>query len=383
MTFVMTVTSNLEILMKKLSPSVVALAALCAAPAFAATQYGDHVRLSGFGTLGVVSSNNDESAFVRDGAPAGATESMSWKVDSKVGLQLDVKATSWLSGTLQVLAEQRYEPQITAEAEWAFIKLVPVDGLTVRLGRIAPALFMVSDSRNVGYANTTVRMPNEVYSLAGLKRLSGGDVSYRFDVAGTSLTVSALAGESEYRNVNITIPTEQTRGLNAVWETDFGTFRFGQVRTKNRVENFPTPGVTTIDPYTFTGAGYQLDNGKLVIGAEYVKRKSEGAPTFVNSDGWYVMGGWRFGNLLPYAFAAETKLPSDAFNTLNGKQSTYALGLRWDLVSAAAVKLQFERVDPKDTMGVSYTPAPFDPSSFSFPARKKSNVLSLAVDFVF
>ena len=369
--------------MKKLSRSVIALAALCAMPAFAATQYGDNVRLSGFGTLGAVTSDNDESAFVRDGAPSGATGTASWKVDSKLGMQVDVKATSWLSATLQVLAEQRYEPKITADFEWAFVKLTPVDGLTVRLGRIAPALFMVSDSRNVGYANTPVRMPNEVYSLAGLKRLSGADVSYRFDVAGSSLTVSALAGESEYRNANITIPTKQTRGLNVVWETDYGNFRFGQVRTKNHVENFPSPGVTTVDPYTFTGVGYQLDNGKLVIGAEYVKRKSEGAPTFVNSDGWYLMGGWHFGNLLPYAFVAETKLPADAFNTLNGKQSTYALGLRWDLVSSAAVKVQFERVDPKDTMGVSYTPAPFDPSNFSFPARKKSNVVSLAVDFVF
>jgi hypothetical protein len=362
--------------MKKFSRSVVALAVLSASPVFAATQYGDNVRLSGFGTLGVVTSDNDESAFVRDGAPSGATRTASWKVDSKLGMQVDVKATSWLSATLQVLAEQRYEPKVTADFEWAFVKLTPVDGLNVRLGRIAPALFMASDSRNVGYANTTVRMPNEVYSLAGLKRMKGGDVSYRFNVAGTSLTVAALAGESQYTNANITIESKQTRGVNAIWETDFGTFRIGHVKTKNHVPDFPVPGVLTIDPYTFSGVGYQLDNGKLVIGAEYVKRKSEGAPDFVNSDGWYLMGGWHFDNLLPYAFAAETK-PKGPLVGLNGKQTTYAVGVRWDLVSAAAVKLQFESVDPKGTMGVSHTP------SFAYPARKKSNVLSLAVDFVF
>jgi Gram-negative porin len=358
-------------------------AALAVTPAIAATSFGDHVSLSGFGTVGVVSSDNKQDAFVRDGAPSGAGGKASWKVDSKIAVQADVTATSWLSGTVQVLAEQRYEPSVTAGFEWAFVKLKPMDGLSIRLGRIAPAMFMVSDSRNVGFANTAVRMPNEVYSLAGLKRLKGGDVSYRFGLGGTTLTVAALVGESEFENANVSLKSEDTHGLNLLWETSYGSFRIGEVRTKNVVANFIAPGVTVRDPYTFTGVGYAFDNSDWMVNAEYVQRRSELAGRFVNSDGWYVLGGYRFGNFMPYAFVAETKEPKDAVSTLNGKQSTLAVGLRWDVVSGAALKLQFEAVDPKGTMGVSHTPGARDPVTFATPVRDKSNVVSVAVDFVF
>lgn len=192
-------------------------AALVAAPALAATPFGDHVSLSGFGTVGVVSSDNDDVDFVRDGSPKGAGRRESWAVDSKLGIQADIKATSWLSATFQVLAEQRYEPGVKADLEWGFVTLKPVDGLSVRLGRTSPTVFAVSDSRNVGYANTTIRMPNEVYSLNTLKRLHGVDASYRANVAGTWLTVSAMAGDGRTGTARApSLGSEKVRGLNVV-----------------------------------------------------------------------------------------------------------------------------------------------------------------------
>lgn len=362
--------------------NAVAIAALCAMPAFAGTQYGTAVSLSGFGTLGAAVSDNKQDAFVRDNAADGANDSPVYKVDSKLGVQADVKATPWLSGTLQVLAEQRYESRVTADFEWAFIKLTPLDGLNVRIGRLAPALFMVSDSRNVGYANTMIRMPNEVYSLAGLKRLRGGDVSYQLKIGGTSLTASGLYGRSTYNDPNISIPTESTRGFNLVWDTGFGSFRAGQVKTTNVVADFPAPGITTRDPYSFSGVGYQFDEGNALVAAEYVKRKSKLAPDIVDSTGLYVMGGWRFDSVLPYAAFAKATRPNPELRGLNGEQQTLTLGVRWDLVSGAAVKLQFDAVDPKGTAGVSFRPVPYNPFEPQ-PVRKKTNVVSLAVDFVY
>jgi len=357
-------------------------AALCSSSVFAEARFGEYLTLSGFGTLGVVSSDNDKVDFVRDGAPEGAGQKESWNVDSKIGLQANVTANDWLSGTLQVLAEQRYEPGIKADVEWAFVKLKPMDGLSIRLGRTSLATFMISDSRNVGYANTPVRLPNEVYSLAGIKRLTGGDISYTFGAWGTSFTVSALAGESTFKNTFVDIKSTQTRGLNLQWDTDYGSIRLGQVRTNNHVPDLGGPGTAFVDPYTFSGIGYSLDNGKVVIGAEYVKRESKYSPTAVNSDGWYVLGGYRFGKFLPYAIVAKTTLPGDAVPTLNGKQTTHAVGLRWDFISGAALKVQYERVDPQGTMGVSYPPvAPGTPASQA--VRDKANVLSLVLDFVF
>lgn len=369
-----------QAMVKKNALIALAAASVCCTPVFAEARFGDYVTLSGFGTVGVASSDNDKADFVRDGAPQGAGKKESWKVDSKLGLQANITANDWLSGTLQVLAEQRYEPGVKADLEWAFVKIKPMDGLSIRLGRTSPAMFMISDTRNVGYANTPVRMPNEVYSLAALKRLSGGDVSYTFGALGTSFTVSAMAGQSHVENVNMYYKAKNVRGVNLQWDTSYGNFRVGQVRTTNVVPDFGGPGITLYDPYKFSGVGYSLDNGKVVIGAEYVKRQSKLAPTVVDSDGWYVLGGYRFGNLLPYVSAAETKLTSGPGNVLNGKQTTYAMGMRWDFVSGAALKVQYERVDPKGTMGVSFpTPVPFGPPT----VRDKTNVLSVVVDFVF
>ncbi len=365
---------------KKLTQIALAVATCLGTQAFAEARFGDYVTLSGFGTVGGVSSNNSDAEFVRDGAPRGAGDSVSWNVDSKLGLQADIKANDWLSGTLQVLAEQRYEPGIKADLEWAFVKIKPLDGLNIRLGRISPAVFMVSDTRNVGYANTTVRMPNEVYSLAMLKRLSGGDVAYTFGAWGTSFTVSAMAGQSHVEHPLFRYEAKNLRGLNLQWDTSYGNFRIGQARTTVVVPNFRLSGVTLIDPYKFTGLGYSLDNGKVVVGAEYVKRQSKLASDAVDTDGWYLLGGYRFGNFLPYASVAEAKLTSGPTNVLNGKQSTYAMGIRWDFVSGAALKVQYEKVNPKGTMGVSFPPSlPNGPRV----VRDKTNVLSVAVEFVF
>jgi hypothetical protein len=355
-----------------------ATATLCAVPAMAETQFGDHVTLSGFGTLGVVASDKDDVDFVRDGAPEGAGKKESWKVDSKLGLQANFTATDWLSATVQVLAEQRYEPGVTAGFEWAFVKLKPVDGLNIRLGRIAPPMFMVSDTRNVGYANTLVRQPNEVYSLAGLKRLDGGDVSYAFGIGDTTLTGTVLAGESALTNTTGTLPAKNVRGVNLVWDTEYGSFRLGQVKA-DMVLSSALSGAPfdLMLAYGFTGVGYQWDNGKYVLNAEYVKRTTTPRPyDGFDTTGWYVTGGYRFGNFLPYVMVADAKVKNTQVAVTNGSQRTYAAGVRWDAVTGAAVKLQLEHVDPKGTLGESF-------SVLSRAPRVKTNVLSLAVDFVF
>ena len=361
--------------MKKILGVTLAAAALCAAPAFAATPFGEYASLSGFGTLGAVTSDNSTDAFVRDGAPTGAKGKPSWNVDSKLGVQLDAKANDWLSATVQVLAEQRYTPEVSAKFEWAFVKIKPVDGLNIRVGRTAPAMFMVSDSRNVGFANTWVRPPNEVYSLAGMKNLTGVDASYRLELAGTSLTLAVLAGNSQFDNVNSHLQVKKMRGLNLVWDSDYGSFRLGRVIADVHVPGFGPGGSEVVDGYTFTGLGYQFDNGDWVVGAEHVERAADFFAPQVNSKGWYVMGGRRFDSVLPYVSAAGTKNQS-AMNVLNGEQSTYALGLRWDAQSGVAVKAQFEHADPKGTMGVSFAP-------LVGAVRSKTNALSLVVDFVF
>lgn len=363
--------------MRHITPSVVAALLSCGTSAFAATSFGEHVQLSGFGTLGVASADQDAVDFVRDGSPTGAGNSASWKVDSKLGVQMDVTATDWLSGTVQVLTMQRTKPAVAAEFEWAFVKLKPLKGLDIRVGRTAPAMFMVSDTRNVGFGNTLIRQPNEVYSLASFKRLNGGDITYTTQVAGTTVTVQAAAGKSDLYSPSNPMPIDGIRGLNLQWDTSFGSFRIGQMKADVQVPARLTPtGKGLALAYTFTSVGYQWDDGNTVIAAELAERKTAAPFAFFDTKGWYVSAGHRFGSVLPYVLVAEGKAVDPVRNPTNGNQRTLALGARWDLVSNAALKVQYEMVDPKGTRGMSF-------SQVSNAPRVKTNVLSVAVDFIF
>ncbi len=98
------------------------------------------------------------------------------------------------------------------------MKIQPLADLTVRLGRIGMPTFLVSDFRNVGYANTWLRAPNEVYALAVFPRLEGGDLSYRVHLGGSTLTAQTIAGKSGFYNMNAPQQVEHVRGGNLSWD---------------------------------------------------------------------------------------------------------------------------------------------------------------------
>jgi hypothetical protein len=351
-------------------PKTVLTAALAlgAASAFAGTQVGDYLNFSGFGTVGLTRTNTDKSDFIHDAEAGGATKDVSANVDSNFGLQLTGTATPWLSGTVQVLSAERSQSYMSTEIEWAFVKVTPLDGLTLRGGRMALPVFAVSDSRNVGYANNWLRAPGEVYGLALISRLDGADASYSTTLGSSTFTATAMAGKSTLPKRNATdLLTDNLRGLNLQWEIEGVSFRLGQVRTRVH------PSAVTVDEYKFSGAGVLVDRNNIVAQAEYVTRRSAVSAIPIDANGWYAMGGYRFGTWLPYASYGSTKptLPSVAHAA--GPQDTVAIGARWDVLKAADVKFQLERIDTHGTRGISFTSA----------VAKPVTAASVTVDFVF
>ena len=142
--------------------------------------------LSGFGTLGVVHSSEDNAdflsgVFAQEGA--GFSRSLSPEVDSRIGAQLIGNFTSRLTGTVQLIAEQDYEGGYEPQVEWANLKYQVTPQFSVRVGRTALASFLVSDYRKVGYAHPWVRPPSEVYGLVPVASADGVDASYKLQPA--------------------------------------------------------------------------------------------------------------------------------------------------------------------------------------------------------
>jgi hypothetical protein len=353
---------------------------LCAARCFAATQLGDYFSFSGFGTLGLVQTDTDQGQFIRDNELNGATTHASFNVDSDLGLQGTVQPTKWLSGTVQLLSKERTDKNISTEVEWAYAKVEPVDGLAFLVGRMDLPMFLVSDFRDVNYANTWVRPPNEVYGQALLHRLSGGEVRYRLPIKSTILSVMVLAGKSvlELHGVG-EADVKDIRGWNAQWETDWVTLRAGQV--------WGEVIVGTTDRYTFTGFGATVDRDNIFFQSEYVTRRSACCASIVNVNGWYALAGYRFRPFMPYvSYAkAEDSLPSPFH--LTNPQSTVAAGVRWDAFKSADLKFQVEHVNTYGTSGISFSTPALPYNGFGPPVlagiTRPVMVFSLTMDIVF
>lgn len=352
--------------------SAAAIAALVQ-PAMAATTIGDHLTFSAFGTLGAVQTSSDEAEYVREQQVKGATKSASLLVDSNLGLQLTAKANDWLSATVQTLTAQRNTDHLTTRFDWAYVKVTPVENLNIRLGKVALPNFLVSDSRRIGYANTALRPPNEVY---GLDLLTGGlkgvDASYTFKLGGGTLTSSILYGKSAADTPTYSLKVNKTRNVNLVWDGDWYTVRLGQSKARPDLSSIFGAGVS--DTYTFNGVGFTVDRSQVVLQGEYVQRRSSGFDAFIAANAWYLQAGYRMGKWLPYASFAERKA---AKNSIVAPQKTVALGARWDVLSSAALKFQLEHVDTKNTVGASFV------SAVNGALSKPVTTLSVAMDFVY
>ena len=155
----------------KLKMVSAAVALALGAAASNAADFDDMVSVRGFGTFGVMHSTEDQadvlgSVFQPDGA--GYTRDWDMRSDTKLAGQVDVRFTEKLSFTVQALSQYQHDSTFAPQIEWANLKYAFNSDLSVRVGRIALPTFMISDSRMIGYANTFVRPPEEVYQVSSI-----------------------------------------------------------------------------------------------------------------------------------------------------------------------------------------------------------------------
>lgn len=171
---------------------------------------------SGFGTLGVVHTSEDQADFTSSlSKPNGAGYSHAWSVDvdSLIGGQVTANLSPKLSAVLQVIAEQNYDNTYQPHVEWANIKYQFTPKFSARAGRTVLPTFLLSDTRKVGYTYPWVRPPLEVYRLMPVTNIDGVDARYSLYTGEISNNLQA-----NYGNVKIKLPglvqsKERRRGV--------------------------------------------------------------------------------------------------------------------------------------------------------------------------
>ncbi|WP_323143005.1 hypothetical protein [Massilia phyllosphaerae] len=410
------------------------LASMLALPLAVSTAYAQDsspVRISGFGTAALTWINKDNVEFGRPNQAHGADKQPTTGVDSNLGLQADYTVNSWLSFTGQGLVRKDAEDDFGAELTWAFAKAKVSDDVSIRVGRVGLPVFMISDYRNVGYANTFLRPPAEMYSQVPFNNLDGADITWQHSFGDTTYTAQFAYGRSKadvYGGAQV--EARDLAALNLVAEHGPLTLRFGRADTKISVNHqtalntllgslraagagYNLPALTTLagalapdrKKASFTSVGAGLDWNNIVAQSEYAKRKSD---SYLNdTTAWYVMAGYRFGKFLPYYSHAKLSIDSTVANTVpascpagypaacgatvralstavgslkysglgQGEQTTDSIGVRWDFYRSVALKAQIDRVHPDAGNGLLTNVQP----GFRGPVT----VGAVAVDFVF
>jgi hypothetical protein len=380
--------------------------------------------LSGFGTIGAVHSSErkaDYTASVLKANGAGATRSWSANVDSRLGAQLDLRLDRRWSAVVQVVSEQGLDNSYRPRIEWANVKYQATPDLALRFGRVALPMFLTADYRKVGYIYPWVRPPVEGYGALPFTSSDGVDATLRWS-AGTVRNASQLFyGRDE---VKLIAPLRATaRGIVGMSNTsDWGAL---SVRANLISAEVTTDiGSQLFDAFEAAGpAGlaisrrYEIDHKRATIasiGMNYDPGRwflmAEASRTRTNSllgatRSAYASAGLRINSFTPYLSVAQVRATSATADAglptgglppavaaqlaqLNGglnlllatipQQDTRAAGLRWDLATNAALKLQYDRVTPhRGSRGtlINLTPA--------FRSGQTAHVASVALDFVY
>lgn len=140
---------------------------------------GDAFTLGGFGTLGVTYNHSDDFEFVRDLTQgSGAEDGATTKVDSNIGVQLEYRFLPDLEGVVQIVSRHDQDGSIPPEVNWAYLKYGLSPAWDLRAGRLSWDVFMLSDSRNVGYSYLWVRPPVEYFTVQQISHIDGADVVF-------------------------------------------------------------------------------------------------------------------------------------------------------------------------------------------------------------
>ena len=395
---------------------------------------------NGFGTLGAVYSDEDQTDFVSSWLlqPNGAGHTSDWHagVDTKLGGQVNAQLNEKLSAVLQVVVERQEDNAWSPAIEWANIGYQFNDNLSFRLGRTVISAFMVSDTRLVGYANPWIRGPQELYQIVPITNVDGIDVVYELDfdnwrnttqlsygqtdqdiirkgelrardalIVSNSIEYNDLTFRLAYISAEVDLESSDSDTLYAAYDSlgdalalipglEDAAAQASAIRGRYEIKSAPT------EVYSI---GLRLEPNDWLFMTEWARITQTNA--FQKADAWYATVGYRFATLTPYLTLAEVNgdTPPESGVTTAGMppplatatdilnegidqllfqashaQKSITAGIRWDFSSQAALKLQYQHieVDAKSAGRLSNVQPAFTPGG-------RVNTFSATIDFVF
>jgi hypothetical protein len=387
--------------------------------------------LKGFGSLVATRTTDDRVGWRVQNQPIDQARAhagnWTFSAESLVGIQADVFAHRDWSGTVQVLAMDRSRGRVEPAVELAFLRHEVTPEWQIRLGRIWTPSFMNSETRYVGYANTTVRNTN--YTLYQITNLNGGDVRYKTRLADGNAMASAYygsnhyalpdnaAGQDDYFNLPLIaggfVSWERGEWLIRGSYTRIDLARHGAANTGILNTTVPALKAAAADgscdicanearkwARVWDGTDYRVatlaskyTGQNWSVSAEAVQRTTDGI--FPDTRGWDLEFNWFAGPLTCYAdylraWSYSNNKPVFSLPQFASLNRTYAagkidreittLGIKYHLSENFAVRGEVAHIRFDDPLaGVGF--APLSTGATGLPGSY--NLLSMTLDFVF
>ncbi|MYM63659.1 hypothetical protein [Pseudomaricurvus sp. HS19] len=379
-----------------LPAAVSALLALCLC--FSHRPLAADLYLHGFGTLGISHSDSEQYGW-RPTMDLDGSYDGQWEVanNSILGLQLDGVFNPRLKGSLQVVARQRQHNGLEDVLEWAYLGYDLSPGLELRLGRMGLSNYLLSDYRNVRFAQLWTHPPTEYYGQLPQHHSDGVDITYshhdgdglwRWRTGMGTTDLAFYVGDAFPGSGGEVDSVDMIPGYLSALSYETQNWRAQISVTAARMEEDYASGQPLRDAYAYLeslgfegaadyagrwetrgkwvyygAAGVAYDNGQLLVQAELNQIDSE-AETINSSVNGYLSVGRRMAALTLYGVygyahsngdasraprypvpgGAELAVVSDLVSvTTRANQQTLALGLRWDLHPQLALKGQWDR----------------------------------------
>jgi hypothetical protein len=388
-------------------------------------QQDQKLRINGFASFGM-SLGSEEIEY------NGVNDESNFGRFSKVGVQMSFNMDANNSVVTQLVS--RGENEWNTEAEWAYFKHNFGSGFSSKIGRIRLPAFMLSEFLDVGYAVPWAKMPNETYnSLTPFANMDGVDLTYNTDIGDMSATFQVAYGRSKDDEYDI----KSVIATNAMLQGDTWTARIAyslsddinviDADIQGVVNGLYGSDVAKVKG-SFTSIGFTYDPGNIYFITEYARLEVDGA--IVDADSAYATFGYRMGQFMPLITYAMTTSEDDderdlqviadkltggnlaalaavdvsggtsptdstaspyenpslnlagrAFQAENNRDTTrIGLGLRYDMASGTALKVQYDIIDTGDKAGM------FDSRAFAAAgssAPDSTNILTITIDTVF
>lgn len=377
------------------------------------------LRINGFATLGVTKAGSEqlgarnfvseEGVFNGDWSP---------KLDSKIGLQVNYTASPTFAFNLQFMLQDKPSNSLEESIRSAYVDVTLNPELTLRVGRLLTDIYMLSEYRDVGFAQLWTHPPAEFYGHVPSAYADGTVLIHSININDGLLRTRAWYANSKYSfisaSTHVDADLKPTFGFSTTWESADWQLRatyskakyngsrsstYGPVYDYLRgAVNLGWPEAPAIADY-YDRDAYWLNY--YTLGAAYTKRgwtvqaEASRIETQLNNyDAAYILIGKRFDNITPYVSAAWSEndrvtidsappwlseLQGYAQNLADAyhvDQRTVSIGTRWDVTHSIAIKAQWDRTRVGDYGGFLYEQ--------KSPAQADTlNRFTLAVDFLF